>query len=225
MVAAAKKAGKLLLIAQVLPFFPEYKFVLAAVKSGKYGKLLGGHFKRVIADPKWIEDFHDPRGAGGAVVDLHIHDAHFIRLLCGQPQAVFSTGRQRGEVVEFVNTQFLFSDPGLSITAQSGVIRQQGRPFTHAFELYLEKATLTYDLAGVGDPPVGTPLTLIDAKGGATSVALEPVDAFVAELTEAVKAVKTGRPSPLLAGDLALDALTLCHREQQSVRQRRTVKV
>lgn len=225
MVAAAKRAGKQLMIGQVLPFFPEYKFALAAVKSGKYGELLGGHFKRVIADPLWLKDFYEPHGAGGPVVDLHIHDAHFIRLLCGQPQAVFSTGRQRGEVVEFVNSQFLFADPALSVTAQSGVIRQQGRSFTHGFEIYLKKATLVYDLAGVGDPPAGTPLTVIDAKGQAVRPPLDAADAFVAELTEATRSVKTGKPSPLLAGDLALDALALCHRQQQSVRQRRVVKV
>lgn len=225
MVAAAKKAGRLLMIAQVLPFFPEYRFALQVAASGKFGKPLGGHFKRVIADPLWIEDFFDPRGAGGPVVDLHIHDAHFLRLLCGQPRAVFSTGRMRGEAVEFVNTQFLFADPAVTASAQSGVIRQQGRAFTHAFEIYFEKATLTYDLAGVGDPPAGTPLTVMDSKGKTYCPPLKPVDAFVAELTEAVKAVKTGRPSALLAGGLALDALTLCHREQQSVRQGKLVKV
>ena len=90
MAKKARDAGKLLMVAHVLPFFPEYAFAREAVQSGKYGKLLGGHFKRVISDPTWIKDFYDPRGTGGPVVDLHIHDAHFIRLLCGMPKTVFS---------------------------------------------------------------------------------------------------------------------------------------
>jgi hypothetical protein len=43
---AAKKAGKLLMIAHVLPFVPEYDFAYQKVQSGEYGRLLGGHFRR-----------------------------------------------------------------------------------------------------------------------------------------------------------------------------------
>src|SRR5579884_511301 len=42
MVAAAKQASKLLMVGQVLPFFPEFAFLADAVKSGRYGELLGG---------------------------------------------------------------------------------------------------------------------------------------------------------------------------------------
>lgn len=217
MVKAAEKAGKLLMIGQVLPFFPEYAFALDAIRGGKFGKLLGGHFKRVIADPKWIKDFYDPRGAGGPVVDLHIHDAHFIRLACGMPKAVFSSGRMKDGGVRFVNTQFLFDDPTIAVTASGGVIDQQGRSFTHGFEIYLEKATLLFDFAVIdGKPTPSTPLTVLTHDGKVKQPKLGEVDGFAAELTEAAKAVKTGKPSSLLAGDLALDALKLCHAEIKS---------
>src|SRR6476646_9597954 len=49
MLAAAKAAGKLLMVAHVLPFFPEFRFAADAVRSGRYGKLIGAHFTRVIA--------------------------------------------------------------------------------------------------------------------------------------------------------------------------------
>src|SRR5262249_50107767 len=49
MVAAAKQAGKLLMVAHVLPFFPEFRYAAEAIRGGKYGKVLGAHFKRVIA--------------------------------------------------------------------------------------------------------------------------------------------------------------------------------
>lgn len=226
MVKAAQASGKLLMVAQVLPFFPEYAFAREAIESGKYGKLLGGHFKRVISDPLWIKDFHDPKGAGGAIVDLHIHDAHFIRLVCGMPKAVFSAGRVQGESVRFATTQFLFEDPGLAVSATSGVIDQQGRSFTHAFEIYLEKGTLLYDFAVLdGQPRAIMPLTLLTRDGKTKPIALPEVDAFAAELSVAAKAVKLGVPSPLLAGELAADALRLCHRQIASVKTGRVVKV
>ena len=45
---------------------------------------------------------------------------------------------------------FEFADPRLTVSATSGVINQQGRPFTHGFEIHLEKATLLYELAVLG---------------------------------------------------------------------------
>lgn len=226
MVEVAKKAGKLLLIGHVLPFFPEYAFALKAVQSGKYGRLLGGHFKRIISDPLWIKDFYDPRTVGGPVVDLHIHDAHFIRLLCGMPQSVFSTGRTRGDVVEFFTSQFQFADKDLAVTATSGVINQQGRSFTHGFEIHLEKATIVFDFAVVGDQPrVQIPLTVLGPGGKVIEPKLDAVDGFVAELTEATKAIKSGKPSAILDGTLAADALTLCHKQTQSVKTGKVVKV
>ncbi len=226
MAKKAREVGKLLMVAHVLPFFPEYAFAREAVQSGKYGKLLGGHFKRVISDPTWIKDFYDPRGTGGPVVDLHIHDAHFIRLLCGMPKAVFSSGRMQDEVVRFLTTQFIFDDPKLAVTASSGVIDQQGRSFTHAFEIHLEKATLLYDFCVLdGKPTLSMPLTVLTQDGKAKQPKLGEVDAFAAELAEAARAVKTGKPSELLAGELALDALKLCHKQTESVRSGKLQKL
>ncbi|MGE0605698.1 MAG: Gfo/Idh/MocA family protein [Pirellulales bacterium] len=226
MVRAAKTAGKLLMIAHVLPFFPEFTFAHKAATGGKFGKLLGAHFKRIISDPLWIPDFYDPRAVGGPVVDLHIHDAHFIRLLCGMPAGVSSRGTLKGEVVELFNSQFDCGGPAVS--AAGGVIRQQGRPFTHGFEIYLEKATLTYDLAVMADGVRVSPLTVLDNKGKAEKPTLpagDDVTAFALELTEACRAIKTGQASPLLAGDLARDALVLCHKQTESVKKGKPVKI
>ncbi|MGC3969537.1 MAG: Gfo/Idh/MocA family oxidoreductase [Pirellulales bacterium] len=226
MAKKARETGKLLMVGQVLPFFSEYVFAREAIESGKYGKLLGGHFKRVISDPTWIKDFYDMQGTGGPVIDLHIHDAHFIRLVCGMPKAVFSAGRVQDDTVRFLTTQFVFDDPTLAVSATSGVINQQGRSFTHAFEIYLEKATLMYDFAVIdGKPTVNMPLTVLTHDGKVKQPKLPETDAFAAELAEAAKAVKSGKPSALLAGDLAADALKLCHKQIQSVKSGKVVKV
>ncbi len=110
--------------------------------------------------------FYDPAVIGGPMLDLHVHDAHFIRLACGMPRAVQCAGTMRGEVVERFHAQFRFEDPQLMVTAASGVIAQQGRPFTHGYEIYLEKATLLYDFAVIGGQPVSAmPLTVLTSDG------------------------------------------------------------
>lgn len=229
MVKAAQKAGKMLMIGHVLPFFPEFRFAYQTVATGKYGKFRGGYFKRVISDPEWLPDFYNPATTGGPMIDLHIHDAHFIRLLSGMPSMVQTVGRMRGEVAELFSSQFLYDDPTLMVTATSGAIPQQGRPFVHAFEIYLEQATLLYDSGGVAtNGGAGMPLTVLTNNGRVLKPKLgsgDPIDSFVAELNEVMKSIRTGNPSALLDGQLARDALLLCQRETQSLVKRKPVKI
>jgi predicted dehydrogenase len=220
MVEAARRAKKLLLIGHVLPFFPEYQFAYQAIDGGKYGKLLGGHFKRIISDPTWLSDFYDPAKVGGPMLDLHVHDAHFIRLVCGMPRQVRSMGTMRGEVVERFSTQFLFDDPRLTVTATGGVIAQQGRPFTHGFEIYLEGATLLFDYATLRKGlDAHTPLTVLLKNGRVQrpKVGGDPPDAFAAEIREVVHAIGTNTSSKFLDGGLARDAIILCRKQTGSV--------
>lgn len=215
MVAAAQKNGKMLMIGHVLPFFPSHAFVWEAAQTQKYGKLLGGHFNRVISDPTWLSHFYDMDICGGPMLDLHIHDAHFIRLLFGMPSAVQSVGRCRGNVPEYFSSQFLFDDaPSRVVTAVSGTIRQQGRPFTHGYEVHFEQATVLCESF------MGMDVTVLTADGQVEKPvlpALGEIGAFVNELTEATTAIQSGQPSSLLDGKLAQDALRLCHKEIESI--------
>ena len=163
------------------------------------------------------------------MIDLHVHDAHFIRALCGMPSAVRTVGTMRGDVAERFTTQFRFDDPDLVVTASCGVINQQGRSFTQGYEIYLEKATLLYDAAAIGkDWVVGYPVTVFSDNGRVLRPKLPAGDAcdpFVNEIKEVLRAVRTGTPSTLLAGELASDALVLCDKQTRSLRTDRPVKL
>jgi predicted dehydrogenase len=227
MVAAAKKAGRLLMIGHVLPFFPEYDWALKTIRGGEYGALLGGAFRRVIADPTWIANYWSPEHIGGPMLDLHVHDAHFIRLVFGMPTEVSTCGRTRNNLAEFWHSHFRFTNPDLVVEATSGTIDQQGRPFTHAFELHLEKATLMFDFAVIGG--AGRYLcepTLLDSKGNIQKPELaggDPIEAFVSELREVTHSVRAGKTSEILGAILAQDAMRLCEAEAESLRTERPV--
>lgn len=222
MLAAAKKAGKMLMVAQVLPFFPEFRWVSETVQSGRYGKLLGASFRRVIAKPNWSSDMSDFRKLGGWGIDLHIHDNHFIRVLCGQPKAVFSRGLLRENLVNHVSTQYVFADPDLTVSAVSGGIAAGGLKFAHSLELFLEQGTIQFDAGTYGtDWVVNRPLTLITSSdeieypkpaGGG-----EWCSAFTDELQAAVDGIKGGKEPAYLSGELACDALKICFAEADSI--------
>lgn len=217
MTAAAAAQKKLFMVGHVLPFFPAYAFVYDAVRTNKYGKLIGGHFDRIISDPVWLKDFYNMSTIGGPLLDLHIHDAHFIRLLFGMPKQVQSIGRLRGDVPEYFNTQFLFDDPHLVVTSTSGCIFQQGRPFMARSEVHFERATLVLDGSG-------TVILTDDGQSLPANVpALDEVSIFANELKELTDSVRRGEVSPILGGDLARDALVLALKEMEAIQRRQPV--
>lgn len=230
MVKAAKKAGKLLMVAHVLPFFPEFRFAADAIRSGKYGKLKAAHFRRVISKPDWSNDIGDLDKTGGPGVDLHIHDTHFIALVCGTPKAVSSRGILEEGYAQYLTTQYLFGDSELTVSSVSGGIASKGMAFAHGFEIYMEKATLLYDFATLGgEPCLNRPLTVATPDGKAKQPTLkagaEWCSAFTAELQEAVDAVVSGEEPALLSGALARDALKLCYLEARSIAKGKPVRV
>src|SRR6185312_3803783 len=198
-------------------FFPEVAFAAETIRSGAYGRLLGGHFRRVISRPDWSADIGDASKTGGPAVDLHIHDTHFIGLIAGVPHKVFSTGLATDDkTVTYLTTQYLYGSGAnaLALSCSSGALAKKGREFVHGYELYLEKATLLYES--------GTqPLTVLTEDGKAKQPKLkgstEATAAFTAEIQAAVDGVASGREPDLLSGKLARDALVLCQKECQSV--------
>ena len=115
-----------------------------------------------------------------------------------------------------------FGADGPSVTCTSGALVQKGRPFVHGYELYLERATITYE-SGV------QPLTVFLAGGSVEQPKLsggdDPIAGFTAELQATVNGVRSGTASDLLGGALARDALMLCVRECDSVRTGQIVSV
>ena len=222
MVDAAAKAGKLLMVAHVLPFFAEFAYAADVIRSRRFGKLLGAHFKRVISRPDWSAEIADAAKTGGPAIDLHIHDTHFIGLVCGVPPAVFSTGVLEQGAVQYLTTQYLYGSGGPCVTCSSGALAMPARPFVHGYEIYLEQATLVYESGSM-------PLTVLHADGRTEQPKFEGGDdataAFTSEIQAAVDGVVNNRLPDLLSGKLARDALVLCHRECESVRTGKPVSV
>jgi predicted dehydrogenase len=222
MLSAATSANRQLLVGHVLPFFPEFALLADAVKTNRYGRLLAGHFQRIIARPNWSDAISDAAQTGGPAIDLHIHDTHFVRMVCGMPTAVFATGRVEDGVVVHINAQYLFAGDGPSLACASGTLCQPGRPFMHGYDIYFERGTLVYQ-SGVVAP------TLYAADGRTEqpqiSAMSDPVACFAAELQAAVNGIESGTAPKELDGRTGRDALALCHLECKSVRTGQIVKI
>jgi len=229
MLAVAEEAEKGLLIGHVLPFFPEYSWALREIGSGEHGRLLGGSFKRVISDPAWLANYWSAEAVGGPMLDLHVHDAHYIRLLFGMPNGVSSWGRTRDGLAEYWHTLFDYGIEGPVVHAVGGTINQQGRSFNQGFEIHLERATLTFEFAVIdGEGVVLCPPTLFREDSTVEQPQLlggDPMDAFAEELSEVVRNIRDEVPETELDGRLARDAIELCQKQTRSLHSRSRIVI
>lgn len=222
MIAAAEKAGRHLMVAQVLRFIPEFRLIQELIESGEYGKVKGLHLKRIGAKPEWGYQnwFQDPKRSGGGILDLHIHDTDFVRHLFGMPQQVRSSGviTPQGEI-EYVVTQYVYPDSNLCVTAQGGTVAAKGLPFEHGYDLFMEHATVEYNLTWGGPP------TIYLQDGKKRKLRVKAVDGFQAELQYASDCLRKGEEPEMLSAESARDSLLLVQKEMQSVRSGRPVRV
>ncbi len=210
--STADRTRRLALVAHVLPYMGAFAFANQIVAKGTYGAPIGGYFKRIISDPTWIPDFYSKNKVGGPLVDLHVHDLHWIQLLFGKPLGVHAVGRMQGDVAKFVHVIYDYGKKNLAVSSSSGVIDGPGRPFTHGFELHLEDATLQHEFAAFSDTAETMPLKIVTRDGQVIRPELpagDDVDAFVLEIEDMAESVTTRNAAPRLNGVLASQAIEL----------------
>lgn len=223
MIAAAKKARRLLFVAHCIRFWPEYLTLKKIIDSKRYGKVLSARFWRISATPTWSWDnwLMDEKRSGGAVTDLHIHDSDFVNYVFGVPKAVRSTGvvgAVSKSCVDAVTTQYIYPR-GPEVVAHSGWIAAPGFGFTHGFCVCLERATVEHDAKS------GTPLTVHTADGKSLTPRVPKHDGYVAELRHFVDCIAAGKRSDVVTAADARDALKVTLAEARSVKTGRVVPI
>lgn len=224
-IRTSEQTQRMLMVAHVLPYMGAFAFATELVAKETYGKPIGGYFKRIISDPTWIPDFYAKDKVGGPLVDLHVHDLHWIQLLFGKPNGVHAVGRMQGDVAKFAHVVYDFGTAGLAVSSTSGVIDGPGRPFTHGFELHLENATLQHEFAAYSDAAETMPLKIVTRDGEVIRPELpvgDDVDAFVAEIEDMAESVRTRKMAPRLDGQLAAQAVELAITIQEQLASRQS---
>lgn len=175
MLAAAKKAGKVLMVAQVLRFHGAYQALYDMVTSGRLGKVRSAFFRRRCAAPSWQRWVYDKRASGGGVFDLLIHDVDQCLRLFGAPQEVSSVGYEdleRG--IDYVCSHLYYADiPSVVVTG--GWHHPKSYPFSMEFTVVFEGGTLEFSSAGL-------PLRLYREDGGEEVVPVAETDCYQAEM-------------------------------------------
>ena len=221
MIASAKANRKELQIGHCIRFWPEYVKAKQIVDSGRYGDVLAASFRRISTVPgwSWKNWLIKHSQSGGAIMDLHIHDADYVQYLFGLPAAVRSeaaTGPSGG--FDYVATQYVYEDPKV-VVAEGGFVMSPGFKFEMSFVVSLEKATIVYDCRH-------TPaLQLCLVKGGCVTPKVEPGDGWSREIEHFVKKI-TGVKVPKIISPIdSLNAVRIVLAEKKSAETKKEVKL
>ena len=220
MLATSRRTGRLLMVAQVLKFFPEFAGLLQRIEQERYGKILGLHCRRIISKPDWSDEswFADPQLSGGMIVDLHIHDTDFTVHLFGKPHAVTARGVSRNGQIDYIRTVYDYGADQPLLSSEAGWINAQSLAFEHSYEVFFERATIFFNSTHCPRPTVYGPRS-------ATNLPLPKGDPFRKEIQAAVDSIRKRRVHPLLAAESATTSLAVCLAEQKSALTKKRVAI
>jgi len=220
MISAAEKSGKILQIGHCIRFWPEYAKTKQIIDSGEYGNVIAASFRRLTATPTWSWQNWLMGGSksGGALMDLHIHDADYVQYLFGMPKSVYSGGAKgpSGDI-DHVVTHYNYDDKKV-VTAEGGWILMPGFGFEMSFNILFEKATMVFN--STKEPafsifPAGTDEAIIPE--------VEEGDGYSLEIAHFLKTVKGQEVPQITTPQQSLNSVKLVLAEKLSAETRKEV--
>ncbi|QHT63277.1 Gfo/Idh/MocA family oxidoreductase [Paenibacillus lycopersici] len=158
MIQAADASGKQLMIGQCLRFWPAYVYLKELIDNNTYGKVTSASFFRGGGTPTWGPWLMEAEKAGGALLDMHVHDVDAINWLFGLPEAVscLASNLIPGSGYDVVSANFRYPD-GKVINAQVDWTLQGDFGFEMSFRVNFEQANVLFRGADVKVNPNSSP--------------------------------------------------------------------
>lgn len=182
---AAKRSGKVLMVAHVLRFMSPYTALVDIARSGRLGRVRSAIFRRRTAVPEWGAWEFDRKQSGGGVYDLLIHDVDMAVLLFGIPAAVSSTGHENlTGGVDMITSQFHYENAD-SVTISGGWHHRGQYPFSMEYTVVADNGVVEYSSAG-------RPPTVYWKDGSNELLPLTETDPFAAEIDYFVQCCRKG---------------------------------
>jgi predicted dehydrogenase len=175
MLATARSADRILMVAQVLRFFPMYQALSELVESGRLGVPRFAVFGRRCAAPAWSGWLSDARQSGGGAFDLLIHDVDMCLRLFGKPERVSANGYENlASGIDVMEAELSYP-AGWSAFISGGWHHPQAYPFTMEYTVVMDHGTVDY--SSEGRPPA-----LYGADGCKKLLPVPSTDGYAAEI-------------------------------------------
>jgi predicted dehydrogenase len=186
MAEEAETQQRVVMVAQVLRFFPAYTSLAALVSSGQLGTIRSAIFRRRTAVPAWGEWEFDRNKSGGGVYDLLIHDVDIALHLFGVPDAISANGHEdlRGGV-DAITAQFHYAGID-SVTITGGWHHRGAYPFAMEYTVLADNGVVEFSSAG-------RPATVYWKDERSEPLPAPDVDPYAEEIRYFVECCRTGQ--------------------------------
>ncbi len=158
---AQENSGARIQVGHVVRFTAAYKYLKEIVSFGKFGSVVAGQFSRISPRPVWMKGHDEIERTGTMALDMHIHDADYIRyLMDGEPEKIDSWGVRNEEgIIQHIWTSYRYGQAML--IAEASWDYPTSFPFAATFRVKLEHAAIVLDQKGILTvyPAEGTPFT------------------------------------------------------------------
>jgi len=177
----AERANRICMPAMCMRFWPGWSWLREAVLDGRYGAVHSAVFQRCASRPTWNPGFYgDSKRSGGALFDLHVHDADLAHWLFGAPDSVVATG-----TCDHVTALYRYANGPRHVVLEGGWDHAAGFPFRMRFVVAFERATAEFDLRR-------TPSLEISIDGRIESPSLGDLKGYDGEVRALLDAVRSG---------------------------------
>ncbi len=190
MLEAARRSGKILMVAQVLRFMEEYKFLCGLVRSGRLGTVRSAMFRRRTAVPEWGPWEFDKSKSGGGVFDLLIHDVDMALHLFGEPRRVTASGYENLQGgLDLISAKFTY-EKGPAVTVTGGWHHRGQYPFSMEYTVAGDHGVVEFSSAG-------RPPAVYWADGRSEAMEAQAADPYKAEIEYFLECCAQGRQPEL----------------------------
>jgi predicted dehydrogenase len=218
--SAAAKAKGMSMCAMCMRFWPGWTFLKEAIEKNTYGPVMSASFRRLASMPPG-GFYANGELSGGAILDLHIHDADFVQFLFGPPDAVLSRGytKTSGQWDHvFTNYVYETGRGAPLVTAEGAWCMQPPFEFRMQYTVNFADATAVFDLLSP------TPLAVY-RNGEKEVIPVESRMGYELEIAYFLDCINKGeRPQTVTIQDAA-NAVKLIEAEAKSIATGKPVKV
>lgn len=164
---AAKSAGRVFMVAQVLRFMFPYRYAAEFVRSAGRGAVRGCTLERSTGFPQWSEWLTKEDSSGGAILDLLSHDLDQALLWFGEPASVRAVSMG---AVDTLRATLLY-DNGLEVAVSGGWLQPEVA-FSAGFTISTDEGPLTFASGKL----------LLERGGKVEEIAIPEQDAYADEI-------------------------------------------
>lgn len=217
-VDAADTASGIAMPAMCMRFWPGWDWLKQVISQRKYGAVLSAHLRRVTSHPGG-SFYSDGKACGGALLDLHIHDADFIQYCFGMPKAVFSRGYSKitGQI-DHIITQYIFDDVPM-VTAEGGWAMANGFGLEIQYTVNFKHVTAKFEFTGTNN------LTLFKPGHKSKIIDIPSSMGFSYEIAYFIDCISNNRAPEVVTLVDAANSIVIVEAEGRSVASNRIVEI